>query len=161
MTKIYPLIKSPNNRWIFNLHVYLTMIFISLFLVRCGPSEEDKGSDISPEPDPILNSGPIPSPTFLNCPKGTLISYENFGSGFMSQYCLSCHSERKTNLARAGAPAEVNFDRLKDIQIFRANVLARTRIGQAKPMPPNREIPKEQVLILVEWLDCGAPEKNK
>jgi hypothetical protein len=147
---------APPTNWV------LLFWFFNFFLIsQCGPGQEDTGNEVHRDPDPISNSSPYPPESFLNCAKGTLISYENFGSGFIGQYCLTCHSIKKKETVRGGAPIDVNFDTAREIQMFRASILARTRRGQTKPMPPNREIPASQFLILTEWLDCGAPEKNK
>lgn len=142
------------------IHTVLTSL---LTLFACGPSEEDYDSNTPQENElePISNLYPYPPETSLNCPKGTLVSYENFGAGFLSQYCQACHSRKKPEKDRAGAPGDVNFDIASDAQFFRVNILARTKLGSAKPMPPNRDIPKHEILILSEWLECGAPEKNK
>ncbi len=135
-----------------------------LFLIlSCGPSDEDYGPDkpAPTEPPPIANLYPYPNMTLLNCPKGTMSSYENFGSGFMSQFCLACHSQKVPTNLRAGAPLETNFDTAGDVQRWRALIILRTNSAAKNPMPPTQEIPKSQKAILSEWLECGAPSLNR
>jgi hypothetical protein len=130
---------------------------------RCGPSDEDYGPDKqeSTEPPPIANLYPYPDMTLLNCPKGTMTSYENFGSAFMSRFCLACHSVKVPPHLRAGAPVETNFDTGADVQRLRALIILRVSAAGKNPMPPTQEIPKAQRSILMEWLDCGAPSLNR
>jgi hypothetical protein len=139
------------------------LIFSTLLAFSCGPSDEDYGPDETgeKEPLPISNLTPIPAPSLLNCPKGTLITYENFGSGFISRFCLTCHSSKVQGPLRGGAPVGVNFESSLDIQFYRALILLRTNPATTKPMPPTRELPRQQRLIFNEWLECGAPEANR
>lgn len=141
----------------------ILFIFYTALISQCGSSEEDYGPDQEEpqEPPQIPNLSPYPDITSLNCPKGTLISYENFGSGFMARFCLSCHSRKIPTQQRAGAPGDTNFDTSEDVQRYRALILLKTNPASKNPMPPSREIPKTQKVILSEWLDCGAPSFNR
>ena len=48
--------------------------------------------------------------TESDCPTTDPPTYANFGSGFLSTYCLDCHSTLKTGDDRNGAPATIDFD---------------------------------------------------
>ena len=143
----------------------ITICFLIIHLFNatgCGPSEADHGGEHQAvrEAEPIPNKSPIAPATFLTCPQGTLLSYENFGSGFIDQYCLACHSKSKTEGFRGAAPHGTDFDTITEVQIFRTRILERTKAEAPNPMPPNRELPQIQRIVLHEWLNCGAPERN-
>lgn len=87
-------------------------------------------------------------------PCGTL-TYENFAADFFDSYCLRCHSEDLTGLARSGAPSSVNFDTLDLIRerLDRIGI----RAGSAGSMPPSEPFPTStERAQLLNWIDCGA-----
>jgi len=54
------------------------------------------------------------SPSGATCPTSNAPTYGSFGSNFFTKYCDDCHSSTSTD--RHGAPSDVNFDTLADIQ---------------------------------------------
>lgn len=139
----------------------LTLVTLGLMLSSCGPSAEDRGPDLTPakEPLPIVVSGPATFETNLKCPKGTYLTYENFGAGFLSTYCLSCHSAQMTEGKRGGAPLAANFDTAYDASRYRALMLTKTQ-GSNPSMPPGQILKPKEKAAFAEWLNCGAPRKN-
>lgn len=100
------------------------------------------------------------------CAKPERLTYENFGQGFMSQYCLSCHSETLTDpAARSGAPDDHNFDSVAAIRGQADHIAGAAAVpiddGSTDPeysMPPGQKQPTEaERRKLAEWLGCGAP----
>ena len=102
--------------------------------------------------------GSLPSGSV--CGSSTL-TYTNFGQQFMGSYCNRCHSSSVTGTARGGAPTNVNFDSLQDIQaqlydIDRTSAAGPNGVSTSMPFnPPNpTEAERQQ---LGQWLACGAP----
>ncbi len=158
-------------------------VAITLSVSACGGVEEDYGPD-EPEdttPEPIDNRQAIPPVTTLTCPKATYLTYENFGKGFMSNYCTSCHGASVPDVGRGGAPADVNFDTSADVLIWRKGIMDRTVLGiaTASPaadpgtgtggdaaapsvpaaikMPPSDHVTPSDLVAFGEWMNCGAP----
>jgi uncharacterized membrane protein len=133
-------------------------ILLLVLATACG-GNEDYGPDEPPktEPDPIPNLPTAPELSALNCPKGTSLTYGNFGEAFLLSYCTMCHSSALPQEQRAGATEGVNFDAAGDVALWRASILARVVPGAAAPMPPAANVPATESALLQEWLNCGAP----
>lgn len=136
-------------------------LWIGLWIGACGPSTEDTGPDIPPPkaPEPIVVKGPANFETSLNCPKGTYLTYDNFGAGFLSTYCLSCHSAKVPEGKRGGAPITANFDTALDASRYRALMLSKTQ-GAKPSMPPGQVLKTKEKEAFAEWLKCGTPQRN-
>ncbi len=134
---------------------------LSLVIAACGPSTDDQGPDVivPKDPPPIIVRGPATFDTNLKCPKGTYITYENFGAGFLSTYCLSCHSAKVPEGKRGGAPLAANFDTAFDASRYRALMLMKTQ-GTNPSMPPGQVLKAKDKAAFAEWLNCGAPRNN-
>ena len=139
--------------------VHLSLALLLLLFTACGASTGDEineDQEILSEPEKvIIKNTPIPLETSLKCPSGTSLSFENFGSSFFSNYCNTCHSVHIEEPKRVDTPLGIDFDTLQGIQIWRANIL-KTTITQ-KTMPPDNDVPVEELALLKEWLECGAP----
>ncbi len=141
----------------------LVLLSIALLLScgRGGTEEPDPVNPFETNPIPPLPTAqPLPPQTNLTCPKGTPLAYDNFGAAFFARYCLFCHTSAKSELARNGAPADINFDSAHDIQIWRAQILSKT-IGTGASMPPSGAVSSTEQAALSEWLNCGAPKASK
>jgi len=123
---------------------------------RDGDEEEYEEPEFI-EPDPILNERPLPPATSLVCTQGTYLTYHNFGSAFLSTYCLSCHHSSLPHEERLGAPIEVDFDSSELVQLWRASILAKAG-SSGSTMPPNQQVPTQERNDFVNWLNCGAPK---
>lgn len=103
-------------------------------------------------------------PSGATCPTGgTTLTYANFGSDFMSKYCLGCHSQDKTGTAREDAPADVNFDTLDLIKAHAAQIDIEAAASPKRTntsMPPKEESAQPtnpERMQLGEWIACGTP----
>lgn len=136
-------------------------ILLGFWTVSCGSSADDHGPDIPPprDPQPIIVKGPATFDSALKCPKGTFLTYENFAAGFLSTYCLSCHSAKVAEDKRSGAPSTANFDTLLDASRYRGLLLLKTQ-GNTPSMPPGQLIPAKDRAAFAEWLNCGTPKNN-
>lgn len=85
-----------------------------------------------------------------------MLTYANFGEGFMTDYCTSCHDSAKSGGDRSGAPSGTDFDSLDLVKSFSGRI--KSRAGNGSTMPPFDPRPVAQERAdLTEWLDCGAP----
>lgn len=134
----------------------LTMSLALLGAWGCGGGRTAPDISASDTPTPIENKAPVPPPTSLDCPKGTNLSYENFGESVMLNYCTSCHSAHVEGTSRHGAPSGANFDLATDVSLWRMNILDRVN-GKGAQMPPATALSAALRKDLAEWLNCGAP----
>jgi uncharacterized membrane protein len=100
-------------------------------------------------------------PTESTCPQGSTLTYENFGKGFMTQYCTRCHSSELVGADRMGAPSFHDFDTLFGIKAVADHIDETTASGPAATntgMPPDGPFPTlEEREQLGEWIACGMP----
>ncbi len=94
------------------------------------------------------------------CGDNTL-TWDNFGQAFMLSWCTGCHNSQLPTAQRAGAPCGINFDSHAGTLPFAASIKVRAVDWQmyegVKPMPPAAIVPDEELALLQEWIDCGAP----
>src|ERR1041385_4218132 len=86
------------------------------------------------------------------------LSWDNFGSGFMTHYCTSCHSSRVSGGARHGAPEDHDFDTLAGVQLAIDHIDESAAAGHESIntyMPPYGAIPTTvERQQLGSWLAC-------
>ncbi len=103
-------------------------------------------------------------PTQSTCPQGSTLTYENFGKGFMTQYCTKCHSSELVGADRMGAPSFHDFDTLFGIKAVADHIDETTASGPAATndgMPPDGPFPTlAERKQLGEWIACGMPSEN-
>ena len=91
----------------------------------------------------------------------SVLTWENFGEPFMLSWCTGCHHSELPSSERACAPCYVNFDKHAGVQPLAAYIELRVidwaQQEGVKPMPPAAIIPEDQLTLLREYLDCGAP----
>lgn len=88
------------------------------------------------------------------CADAPTLSWENFGAGFVTQSCQSCHAS--TSAERNGAPEGVVFDSADEVWAQRDRVLA-VATGEAPTMPPEGGVEEDERLKLELWLSCAEP----
>jgi hypothetical protein len=106
-----------------------------------------------------IELGPL---TGTVCPPASTLTYENFGSAFMDDYCLRCHSSEVTGADREGAPSDHNFDTLAEIRTFHEHI---DQMAGSGPEATNDQMPPDdgdaptmaEREMLAEWLACGSP----
>jgi hypothetical protein len=99
--------------------------------------------------------------TGTNACDASVLTWENFGEPFMLTWCTGCHHSALPTAQRAGAPCAANFDTHAGVH-ERAPVIALRAIDWmtlegVAPMPPAAIVPEDELALLREYLDCGAP----
>ena len=177
------------NRSFLCFMICIFSIGATVFLyLSCGSTNGGEDEEIPKiqDPPPIDNKA-IKVKTTLKCPKGTSLTYENFGEPFMLSYCTSCHSSAMSGESRAGAPEQINLDSHNEIVLWRIAIfnnatgrkLVVVKKDETKPanspeseaeeieeieekrtspkMPPIDLLSGGEREELIEWLGCGAP----
>ncbi|MBL8970688.1 MAG: hypothetical protein JNK56_08930 [Myxococcales bacterium] len=94
------------------------------------------------------------------CGDNTL-TWDNFGQAFLLSWCTGCHNSQLPTAQRAGAPCGINFDSHAGTLPFAASIKVRAVDWQmyegVTPMPPAAIVPDDELALLREWIDCGAP----
>ncbi len=80
------------------------------------------------------------------------VYWEDFGEGFLTGSCQSCHATTAPD--RNGAPEEVIFDTVEDAWEWRDSILDRAT-GESPTMPPLGGVTEDARMKLTWWLLCG------
>lgn len=91
----------------------------------------------------------------------SILRWDNFGGPFMSTWCTPCHHSSSPTAGRAGAPCSVNFDRHGDVKFRALQVLDLAVVQEPRPMPPATFIPEDELALLKQYLECGAPGPDR
>jgi hypothetical protein len=95
----------------------------------------------------------------LHC--DNMLTWENFAEAFMLSWCTGCHNSQLPTAQRAGAPCSINFDSHAGAVPFAASIEVRAIDWQmyegVTPMPPAALVPADELALLREWIECGAP----
>jgi uncharacterized membrane protein len=89
-----------------------------------------------------------PSPTGisnLSCPTSSTLTYTSFGSGFVTNHCLSCHANNDRPTLSTQAEVKANAAKILDAAVY------------TNAMPKDADMPLADRQLLGEWLACGAP----
>lgn len=81
-----------------------------------------------------------------------MVTWANFGQGFVLEHCAGCHSAATPE--RYGAPEAVVLDTVDDVWLHRDDVLA-TAAGDDATMPPASPASDDQRTLLTVWLTCA------
>jgi uncharacterized membrane protein len=76
-------------------------------------------------------------------------SWEEFGRGFVVEYCDACHASTAPD--RHGAPLEVTFDTEEQALGWVDRIEVRVLAGE---MPPGGGVFEEDLVMLQEWTSC-------
>lgn len=116
----------------------------------CGTGEEEAWS---------ARSAAIQAPYATvegSCEDPLAPTWENFGAGFVRNYCRGCHGPELEANKRTGAPIGIDF-------ATHAHVLDRlerfeARAASEQPtMPPGGGPGPVELELLRRWIRCGAP----
>lgn len=88
------------------------------------------------------------------CADVPVVTYNNFGEGFLLANCQSCHASTAPD--RHDAPEEVSFDTVDQVWTWAGSILA-TATGDAPKMPPRGGIDEADRVRLEWWLRCAEP----
>ena len=86
------------------------------------------------------------------CADAPVLTYDNFGRGFLTQNCQPCHSAE--TMDRHGADPSVTFDSYDDV-VAEWDAIARVATGADPVMPPSGGVLDEDREKLSIWLTCG------
>ena len=101
------------------------------------------------------DSAPESEPTSTDpCVGAPVVTWDNFGAGFLNENCDSCHSSTVTGPARHDAPEEVSFDTKDEVWSWAVEILAKAT-GDNPEMPPEGGPSDDDRMRLSWWLGCG------
>lgn len=118
---------------------------IALLLLGCGPGDPDAGGADSA--DTASDTAASDDP----CVDAPVVTWDNFGAGFLTQHCTACHASSARD--RHGAPADVTFDTEAEALAWSDRILARAA-GDAATMPPQGGVSNDDRTLLGIWLGC-------
>lgn len=88
------------------------------------------------------------------CSSADGLTWDGWGSGFMTTYCRACHSADSPD--RRGAPVGVDFDTFEDVLQWSGPI--RSRVIEEQTMPVGGGIIEDDLRRLEAFLDCqGSP----
>ncbi|MBK7757463.1 MAG: cytochrome c [Deltaproteobacteria bacterium] len=111
-------------------------VVLMLTLLGCGDDKDAAVADTGP------------------CAEAPVLTWDNFGAGFITQECQSCHGSGVVN--RQGAPEDVHFDSKEEVWARVDRVLARAG-GDEPTMPPFGGVVEDDRERLTLWLTCAEP----
>src|SRR5688572_6325645 len=85
------------------------------------------------------------------CEDQPVLTYENFGEGFMTLNCQTCHSSERTGDDRHDAPETIHFDNKQEVAI-QASIILGVATGPNAIMPPGGGLSDEDREKLEIWL---------
>lgn len=117
-------------------------------LAACGGAQAPTG----PTGATAADTGAMPAPTVDTGPCGgaPVVTWENFGAGFVTQHCQACHASTAPD--RHGAPEGVVFDTESDVAAHGERV--RVRALDVGDMPPLGGVSDDDRARLALWLAC-------
>jgi uncharacterized membrane protein len=93
-------------------------------------------------------------PNKISCQDAPLVTYNNFGKGFMTRECQVCPAQAVQGEIRLGAPKEFFYDTPERVWED-AELILLTSTGKDPIMPPSDGVFSEDRLRLEIWLRCG------
>lgn len=126
------------------------MILLGLLACDGEPEETDTPGDSgSADTDTDTDTGDAVEVDI--CEDAPVATWENFGQGFMTENCQSCHASTASN--RRGAPIGATFDDLESTLVWTDRILARAT-GDNISMPPQGGVGEDDRYLLEVWLTC-------
>lgn len=96
---------------------------------------------------------PVDSALAEFCADAPVVTWDNFGAGFILQECQPCHASTTAN--RQDAPENVTFDTVDQTWAWADRVLARAA-SEPATMPPQGGVDEDDRVLLEVWLLCAA-----
>jgi uncharacterized membrane protein len=81
----------------------------------------------------------------LSCPTDSSLTYANFGSTFLTDNCLECHSGKEKPNLSTQAYVQSNASKMLEEAVY------------TNAMPDGSAMTNDERSLLGEWLACGAP----
>ncbi len=85
------------------------------------------------------------------CDDAPVVTWDNFGDGFVTENCQPCHAS--TSEDRNGAPTGVVFD-TREETLAQADAILAVATGPAPTMPPQGGVTDDDRTLLSYWLTC-------
>ena len=121
----------------------MTRLLLLVALAGCGDKDPAAADTDTGTPGTSADTG--------LCADAPVLTWANFGDGFVTEHCQACHAS--TSPDRRGAPEDVTFDTLDQTLAWRDRVLARSA-GDDPTMPPQGGVdPVEREKVEI-WLTC-------
>lgn len=86
------------------------------------------------------------------CADAPVTTWDNFGAGFITENCRSCHMSSSED--RQDAPEGVDFDSHEETVAFKDRILARAT-GAEATMPPGGGTDGDDRYLAEVWLRCA------
>jgi uncharacterized membrane protein len=99
-------------------------------------------------------TGPVGKDTGPSCEDAETVTWDNFGKGFLTENCQTCHASTAEGYDRNGAPEEVTFDTKDQAWTWASRILIMAT-GENPLMPPEGGVGDDARLQLFWWLGCG------
>lgn len=118
--------------------------------------ESDAGTDVADDSGSDAGDGTFETFAERPCPDDSTLTYDNFGEGFMLNWCTGCHHSDLRPDMRQNAPMNVDLNTVEDVRTHAERIWVRSG-DQNLTMPPQGgpdDVEREE---LGEWLACGAP----
>ena len=97
------------------------------------------------------NGDDAPTDSYAWCDDQPVVTWDNFGAGFVTEHCQTCHASTADN--RVGAPEDVTFDSKEEVWAQKERVLA--RVLDSGDMPPQGGTTGDDDRRLEIWLTCA------
>jgi len=136
-------------------HVPLVFLVSLPVIVGCGDKDTDSAAPLAHPP--VDTAGDTAATgtagdTADPCADVPMLTYNNFGKGFMTENCQGCHAS--TSAERYGAPESVTFDTVDEVWTWSERILSRSA-GADASMPPAGGVSKDDRTKLEWWLLCA------
>ena len=95
------------------------------------------------------------SPETVDCDRQPPLDWDNFGEGFFSLRCTSCHSSENSDVQRSGAPIGLDFDTYSEV-VREVSRIEMETTGPNAAMPPAGEPTEAELTMLREWFACAV-----
>ena len=98
-----------------------------------------------------------------DCLREPALDYDNFGRGFVEQFCAGCHSSLTPPAHRNGAPPGLDFDHYGAVMSWAERIEARVmEPDPGRAMPPGGGPSEEERARLREWVQCSVlPDRDR
>lgn len=129
------------------------LLAASLFFVACGSDDDPSPRDVEDTEAPLGTGTADTGDTGMApslCDDAPVVTWENFGAGFVTQNCQACHASGA--VARNGAPEAVTFDSEEDTLSFAERILS--RVVDTPTMPPQGGVTDDDRYFTEVWLRC-------
>lgn len=97
--------------------------------------------------------------TGYSCPPESVVTWENFASGWVTRQCVACHSIDLQEGERADAPVGVDFNTYEMVRAWGTNMFWRAGYDNVTMPPAGGPYPEDRILF-GDWMACQAPRES-